>query len=142
MQKICHELLAELKIDNEPLLDLAMALEKIALEDEYFIKRKLFPNVDFYSGIVLRAMGIPRSMYTVLFAVGRTIGWISHWKEMIEDPKQRIGRPRQLYLGHAHRKYVDVEYREDQHAILKARGQGNKMNDVETPKVKKRASVS
>merc|ERR1711971_144706 len=141
MQKICHELLAELKIDNEPLLDLALELEQIALNDEYFKKRRLFPNVDFYSGIVLRAIGIPRSMYTVLFAVGRTIGWISHWKEMIEDPKQRIGRPRQLYLGHAHRKYVDVEYREDQHAILKASGQAKKMND-ETPKVKKRASFS
>merc|ERR1712154_275094 len=120
MQKICHELLGELKIVNDPLLDLAQELEKIALEDEYFKKRRLFPNVDFYSGIVLRAMDIPRSMYTVLFAVGRTIGWISHWKEMIEDPKQRIGRPRQLYLGHAHRKYVDVQDRKDQHSILKA----------------------
>merc|ERR1712003_414832 len=88
----------------------------------------------------LKALGIPRAMYTVLFAVGRTIGWISHWKEMIEDPKQRIGRPRQLYLGHAHRKYVDVEHREDQHAILRARGsQGKSLNDAE---IKKRASVS
>lgn len=118
MQKICHELLQELNIKNEPLLDLAMELEKIALKDEYFIKRRLFPNVDFYSGIVLKALGIPRSMYTVLFAVGRTIGWISHWKEMIEDPKQRIGRPRQLYLGKSVRKYVDVQQRIDQHQIL------------------------
>merc|ERR1711973_1059016 len=96
------------KITNEPLLDLAMALEKLALEDEYFKKRKLFPNVDFYSGIVLKALGIPRAMYTVLFAVGRTIGWISHWKEMIEDPKQRIGRPRQLYTGSKERVYQQV----------------------------------
>merc|ERR1719410_155719 len=118
MQKICHELLAELKITNDPLLDLAQELEKIALEDEYFKKRRLFPNVDFYSGIVLKAMEIPRSMYTVLFAVGRTIGWISHWKEMIEDPKQRIGRPRQLYLGKGPRKYVDVNKRQDWHASL------------------------
>merc|ERR1712154_278088 len=99
---------------------------------------------DFYSGIVLKALGIPRNMYTVLFAVGRTIGWISHWKEMIEDPKQRIGRPRQLYLGHAHRKYVDVEHREDQHAILRASGQEKKSmkGDDQTPKVKKRDSIS
>merc|ERR1712228_296353 len=114
MLKICHELLEELKIDNEPLLDLALELEKIALEDEYFKKRRLFPNVDFYSGIVLRAMGIPRSMYTVLFAVGRTIGWISHWKEMIQDPKQRIGRPRQLYTGYAERAYSKEQDREQQ----------------------------
>merc|ERR1712083_334799 len=102
----------------------AMELEKIALEDEYFKKRRLFPNVDFYSGIVLRAMGIPRSMYTVLFAVGRTIGWLSHWKEMIEDPKQRIGRPRQLYLGKAPRKYIEVDSRQDWHASLANDGHG------------------
>merc|ERR1719411_1101336 len=88
-----------------------MELEKIAMSDEYFIKRKLFPNVDFYSGIVLKAMGIPREMFTVLFALGRTVGWISQWKEMIEDPKQRIGRPRQLYLGPEVRKYMPVEKR-------------------------------
>jgi len=111
MQKMCHKLLAELKITNEPLLDLAMALEKVALEDPYFVKRKLFPNVDFYSGIVLKAMGIPRSMFTVLFSLGRTVGWISQWKEMIEDPKQRIGRPRQLYLGAKHREYIPLDKR-------------------------------
>eukprot|EP01083_Nonionella_stella_P197407 725790_1 len=131
MQKICHELLDELKIENEPLLDLAMELEQIALQDEYFKKRKLFPNVDFYSGIVLKALGIPRSMYTVLFAVGRTIGWISHWKEMIEDPKQRIGRPRQLYLGKGPRKYVDIKHRPDQHAKLKQKMNGDKIKTKE-----------
>ena len=91
MQKICWRLLNDLKIVNNELFELAMELEKIALNDEYFIKRKLFPNVDFYSGIVLKAIGIPTSMFTVLFAVARTVGWIAHWKEMIEDPKQRIG---------------------------------------------------
>merc|ERR1719394_580544 len=111
MKKMCHKLLAELNITNEPLLDLAMELEKIALSDEYFIKRKLFPNVDFYSGIVLKAMGIPRSMFTVLFSLGRTVGWISQWKEMIEDPKQRIGRPRQLYLGKKEREYIPLDKR-------------------------------
>jgi len=131
MQKICHELLAELNIANEPLLDLAMALERLALEDEYFKKRRLFPNVDFYSGIVLKALGIPRAMFTVLFAVGRTIGWISHWKEMIEDPKQRIGRPRQLYLGKAPRKYVEVEQRQDWHSSLSTRDGGKLQLDQE-----------
>lgn len=126
MQKICHELLEELKIDNEPLLELAMNLEKVALSDEYFKKRRLFPNVDFYSGITLKALGIPRSMYTVLFAVGRTIGWISHWKEMIEDPKQRIGRPRQLYLGKGLRPYLDIQHRPDQFADLKQEKRGKR----------------
>eukprot|EP01084_Bolivina_argentea_P300077 517319_1 len=109
MQKICHELLEELNITDEPLLELAMELERIALSDPYFIKRKLFPNVDFYSGIVLKAIGIPVSMYTVLFAVGRTIGWIAQWKEMIQDPKQRIGRPRQLYTGYTERSYKTLD---------------------------------
>ncbi|WP_235692085.1 citrate synthase [Elioraea tepida] len=99
MQKTCHEVLAELGIAHEPLLDLAMELERVATQDEYFISRKLYPNVDFYSGIILKAMGMPTSMFTVLFAVARTTGWISQWKEMIEDPTQRIGRPRQLYTG-------------------------------------------
>ncbi|MEI6897680.1 MAG: citrate synthase [Psychromonas sp.] len=98
MRKICHEVLDELKMDD-PLLDVAMELERIALEDPYFVERKLYPNVDFYSGIVLRAMGIPRSMFTVIFATSRTIGWISHWKEMLDQPGQKIGRPRQLYTG-------------------------------------------
>jgi len=114
MQAICHELLEELNITDEPLLELAMELERIALSDDYFIKRKLFPNVDFYSGIVLKALGIPVSMYTVLFAVARTIGWISHWKEMIQDPKQRIGRPRQLYIGREQRDYVALSDRHSQ----------------------------
>ncbi|MBC9209121.1 citrate (Si)-synthase [Roseomonas aerophila] len=105
MQATCHEVLKELGIKDEPLLDLAVALEKIALEDEYFVSRKLYPNVDFYSGIILKAMGIPTHMFTVLFAVARTIGWVSQWKEMIEDPAQRIGRPRQIYTGPAQRDY-------------------------------------
>ncbi len=99
MQQTCHEVLRELGIRDEPLLDLAMELENIATHDEYFVSRKLYPNVDFYSGIILKAMGIPTSMFTVLFAVSRTTGWISQWKEMMEDPTQRIGRPRQLYTG-------------------------------------------
>jgi len=101
MQATCHEVLKELGIKDEPLLDLAVALEKIALEDEYFVSRKLYPNVDFYSGIILKAMGIPTHMFTVLFAVARTVGWVSQWKEMIEEPGQRIGRPRQIYTGAA-----------------------------------------
>merc|ERR1719317_691199 len=115
------------------------------LEDEYFKKRRLFPNVDFYSGIVLKALGIPRAMYTVLFAVGRTIGWISHWKEMIEDPKQRIGRPRQLYLGKAPRKYVEVELREDMHEVIVGNGKkevkGGGKDEEEEAAVKVKAKV-
>jgi citrate synthase len=111
MQKTCHEVLGELGITDEPLLDLAMALERIALEDEYFVSRKLYPNVDFYSGIILKAMGIPTSMFTVIFAVARTIGWVSQWKEMVEDPSQRIGRPRQIYTGPSHRDYVELARR-------------------------------
>ncbi len=111
LQATCHEVLAELGIKNDPLLDLAMELEKIALHDEYFIARKLYPNVDFYSGIILKAMGIPTSMFTALFAVSRTVGWISQWKEMMEDPSQRIGRPRQIYTGAAQRDYVAIDQR-------------------------------
>ncbi len=106
MQQTCYEVLGELGITDDPLLDLAMGLEKIALEDDYFIGKKLYPNVDFYSGIILKAMGIPTSMFTVLFAVARTVGWISQWKEMIEDPAQRIGRPRQVYTGHTRRDFA------------------------------------
>jgi citrate synthase len=105
MQQTCHEVLAELGIKDDPLLDLAIEMEQIALKDDYFISRKLYPNVDFYSGIILKAMGIPTSMFTVLFAVARTTGWVSQWKEMMEDPAQRIGRPRQIYTGHAERYY-------------------------------------
>jgi citrate synthase len=111
MQATCHEVLAELGIKDEPLLDLAVALEKVALEDEYFVSRKLYPNVDFYSGIILKAMGIPTSMFTVIFAVARTVGWVSQWKEMIEDTSQRIGRPRQVYTGPTQRDYVPAANR-------------------------------
>jgi citrate synthase len=110
MQKTCHEVLDELGIDD-PLLDVAMELERIALNDEYFIERKLYPNIDFYSGITLRAMGFPASMFTVLFALARTVGWISQWKEMFEDPQRKIGRPRQLYTGPAQRDFVPIEKR-------------------------------
>ncbi len=98
MRKTCHEVLNDLQIDD-PLLDVAMELERIALEDPYFIEKKLYPNVDFYSGIILKAMGFPKAMFTVIFAIARTAGWISHWKEMLDQPGQRIGRPRQLYTG-------------------------------------------
>ena len=111
MRQSCHDVLNTLGIKDEPLLDLAMELEDIALKDEYFIEKKLYPNVDFYSGIILKAMGFPTSMFTVLFAVARTVGWISQWKEMIEDPLQRIGRPRQLYVGPTERTYVDIKDR-------------------------------
>jgi citrate synthase len=111
LRKSCHEVLDELGIRDEPLLDLAMELERIALEDKYFVDRKLYPNVDFYSGIILKAMGIPVSMFTVLFAIARTVGWVAQWNEMIEDPTQKIGRPRQLYTGHPRRPYVPVEKR-------------------------------
>ncbi len=111
MRKSCHEVLDELGIKDEPLLALAMELERIALEDEYFAEKKLFPNVDFYSGIILKAMGFPTSMFTVLFAVARTVGWVAQWKEMIEDPSQKISRPRQLYTGHAQRDFVPLGQR-------------------------------
>ena len=111
MQRICHDVLKELGIKDSPLLEVAMALEKIALNDEYFIEKKLYPNIDFYSGITLKAMGFPVSMFTVLFAVARTAGWIAQWKEMIEDPTQKIGRPRQLYIGPPRRDYVPVDQR-------------------------------
>ncbi|MFY8106029.1 MAG: citrate synthase [Elstera sp.] len=110
MQQTCYEVLETLNI-KDPLLDLAKELERIALEDEYFVERKLYPNVDFYSGIILRAMGFPTSMFTVLFAVARTVGWISQWKEMIEDPGQKIGRPRQLYTGSVERPFVPLARR-------------------------------
>jgi citrate synthase len=111
MKETCHEVLAELGIKNEPLLDMAIEMERIALTDEYFTSRKLYPNVDFYSGIILKAMGIPTHMFTVLFAVARTVGWVSQWKELIEDPSQRIGRPRQIYTGPAARDFVAIDKR-------------------------------
>ena len=104
-------MLTELGLENDPKFKLAMALEKIALEDQYFIERKLYPNVDFYSGIVLSAIGIPVSMFTPIFALARTVGWISHWTEMIADPGMKIGRPRQLYTGAQRRDYVALEKR-------------------------------
>ena len=103
--------MGELGIKDDPLLDVAMELEKIALNDEYFVEKKLYPNIDFYSGITLKAMGFPTSMFTVLFALARTVGWIAQWNEMIEDPSQRIGRPRQLYVGAAPRDYTDITKR-------------------------------
>jgi len=111
MQQTCHEVLAEVGHQDDPLLKVAMELEKVALSDPYFVERKLYPNVDFYSGITLRALGFPAEMFTVLFALARTVGWISQWKEMIEDPLQKIGRPRQIYTGAPPRDYVPVETR-------------------------------
>ncbi|MGA9865771.1 MAG: citrate synthase [Acetobacteraceae bacterium] len=110
IQKACHDVLGELGV-NDPLLELAMELEHVALHDPYFVDRKLYPNVDFYSGIILKAMGFPTSMFTALFAVSRTVGWITQWQEMIEDPEQRIGRPRQVYTGATERDYVPIARR-------------------------------
>ena len=111
LRESTHEVLNEVGVHDEPLLDLAIELERIALEDDYFVERKLFPNVDFYSGITLKAMGFPESMFTPLFAVGRTAGWIAQWKEMIKDPHQRIGRPRQLFTGPTLRSFVPLDKR-------------------------------
>ncbi|HEY6094532.1 MAG TPA: citrate synthase [Gallionellaceae bacterium] len=113
MRDTCYEVLKELKLENDPLFKMALALEQIALKDPYFIERKLYPNVDFYSGIVLRALGIPTNMFTVIFAVGRTIGWISQWNEMMSDSERKIGRPRQLYMGATKRDYVPMKKRKD-----------------------------
>ncbi|MHC8441245.1 MAG: citrate synthase [Candidatus Eutrophobiaceae bacterium] len=111
IRKACHDLLNEIDIIDEPLLDIAKELESVALQDEYFIERKLYPNVDFYSGIILNALRIPRSMYTVLFAVARSAGWIAQWLELMEDPEFRIGRPRQLYVGNQKRDYIPMDER-------------------------------
>lgn len=111
LHRTCHEVLAELGVQDSKLLDVAMELERIALSDEYFIERKLYPNVDFYSGIIYRAMQLPSHMFTVLFAVARTVGWVAQWKEMMEDPAQKIGRPRQLYTGYSSRHYVPIDKR-------------------------------
>ena len=112
MKNSAYEVLTELNMENDPLLKIAIELEKIALKDPYFIEKKLYPNVDFYSGIILNAIGFPTSMFTVIFAIGRTVGWISQWKEMVEDPINKIGRPRQLYRGMKSRDYQVVESRE------------------------------
>ena len=111
MQETCRQVLAELGLENDPLFKLALAVEKIALEDEYFVNRKLYPNVDFYSGITLRALGVPKEMFTCIFALARTIGWISQWKEMITDPEYKIGRPRQSFVGHARRDVPELKLR-------------------------------
>ncbi|ANK81274.1 MAG: citrate (Si)-synthase [Rhizobiales bacterium NRL2] len=112
MQQTCHEVLDQLGIKDDPLLEIAMKLEKVALEDDYFVDKKLYPNVDFYSGIILKAMGFPMEMFTVLFALARTVGWVAQWNEMIQDPHQKIGRPRQLYTGPAQRPYVPIHKRD------------------------------
>jgi citrate synthase len=111
MQETCHEVLDSLGVKDQSILKVAMELERIALQDDYFVEKKLYPNIDFYSGITLRAMGFPLSMFTVLFAVARTVGWIAQWKEMIEDPEQKIGRPRQLYIGPTERPFVPIDRR-------------------------------
>jgi citrate synthase len=111
MQRTCYEVLNELGYKGDPLLEVALELERIALHDEYFVEKKLYPNIDFYSGITLKAMGFPTTMFTVLFALARTVGWIAQWKEMIEDPQQKIGRPRQLYTGAARREYQPISRR-------------------------------
>jgi len=111
IRKMCHEVLEKFGDPNDPLFELAMGLEDIALKDDYFIEKKLYPNVDFYSGIIYKALGIPTNMFTVMFAVARTVGWVSQWMEMIGEPGQRIGRPRQMYMGEDVRDYVDVDKR-------------------------------
>jgi len=108
MQKTCHEVLEAVGHEDDPILQVAMELERIALNDDYFVEKKLYPNIDFYSGITLKALGFPTDMFTVLFAIARTVGWIAQWKEMIEDPSQRIGRPRQLYTGPTERSYIAI----------------------------------
>ena len=113
LRKYCHNLLKETDNFNLPLFRLANKLEEIALNDSYFIKKKLYPNVDFYSGIILKALGLPESMFTVIFAVARTVGWISQWKEMTEETNKKISRPRQLYMGNKHRKFVDIDKRKN-----------------------------
>ncbi len=111
IREVCHQVLDELADANNPLFELAMRLEDIALSDDYFVERKLYPNVDFYSGIIYQALGIPRSMFTVMFAIARTVGWVSHWMEMMDDPANRIGRPRQIYHGPTRRDYLPISQR-------------------------------
>ena len=113
IREACHRVLAKLGRTDNPLFELALRLEEIALKDEYFVSRKLYPNVDFYSGVIYSALGIPRSMYTVMFAIARTVGWVAHWMEMVGDPAMRIGRPRQLYTGAAQRDYSELGQRVD-----------------------------
>jgi citrate synthase len=111
IRAMCHKVLSQLGRSDNPLFELALRLEEIALKDEYFVSHKLYPNVDFYSGVIYSAIGIPRSMFTVMFAIARTVGWVAHWQEMISDPSMRIGRPRQLYTGPTRREYLDISQR-------------------------------
>ena len=111
IRQVCHDLLNEIDTVDQPLFDIAMKLEEIALKDDYFVERKLYPNVDFYSGIILKALGIPTSMYTVMFALARSAGWVAQWMEMMEDPDFKIGRPRQLYTGEKSRDYIPIDKR-------------------------------
>ncbi len=111
IRKVCHEVLEKIADQDNPMFELALRLEEVALSDEYFVERKLYPNVDFYSGIIYRALGIPNNMFTVMFAIARTVGWVAHWMEMMDDPQQRIGRPRQLYTGSDLRDYVPLAKR-------------------------------
>jgi len=111
IRQMCHDVLEQLGDKNDPTFELALKLEEIALSDDYFIQRKLYPNVDFYSGLIYKALGIPTNMFTVMFAIARTVGWVAQWKEMIGEDNQRIGRPRQLYVGPAKRDYVEIDKR-------------------------------
>jgi citrate synthase len=112
IRETCHEVLEELGLRDDPLFKLALRLEKIALEDDYFVEKKLYPNVDFYSGIVLKALGIPTSMFTAVFALARTAGWVAQWIEMVSEPGHRIYRPRQLYTGPARREFLPIDKRQ------------------------------
>ena len=111
IRKMCHRLLEKLGAQDTPMFELARKLEEVALNDDYFKEKNLYPNVDFYSGIIYKALGIPTSMFTVMFALGRSVGWVSHWREMISDPKGKIARPRQLYIGADTRDYVPIAKR-------------------------------
>jgi citrate synthase len=111
IREMCHRVLNQIGQTDTPVFDLALKLEEIALEDDYFLEKKLYPNVDFYSGVIYRALGIPPSMYTVMFAIARSVGWVAHWQEMIVDPETRIGRPRQLYIGSPQRDYTPIKKR-------------------------------
>ena len=111
IRDMCHKILKQLGRNNDPLFELALELEQVALKDDYFIEKKLYPNVDFYSGIIYRALGLSTSMFTVMFAIARSVGWVAHWQEMITDPAHRIGRPRQLYVGPQKRDYTDIAQR-------------------------------
>jgi citrate synthase len=111
IREMCHKVLKQMGRNDTPLFDLALELERVALSDDYFIEKNLYPNVDFYSGIIYRALGIPTSMFTVMFAIARTVGWVAHWREMITDPNGRISRPRQLYTGPVQRDYIPAEER-------------------------------